>query len=387
MIQCVGRLISQYSEKSFFMPSKKIAILTEAFSNGNGVARILLNLMKGFVDRGYSVDLLYFSTGGPFEQFIPEGVRIIDLGNHVRIRTSIKKTMQYLRQEKPAVLYCANSDSGFEGVVAKLLAMSRTPVMISIPSVETMERPAYMTDKDKLYLKLKRIACPLASKVIPVSHGVAGDTMKHLGIPKQKIQVIYNPVVTETLKENMQKPAEHKWLQNKTLPVVLAVGRLDAVKSYDVLIRAFKNVISQVEARLIILGEGDQRDMLASLVQELDLTDFVDMPGFTGNPYAYMKNADLLALSSKNEGLPTVIIEAMACGCPVVSTDCPVGPSEILQNGEYGTLVPVGDSEALGQAMIEALQQDHDIRKLQQRAEYFSEDKIIDEYLELFQLK
>lgn len=369
------------------MSDKRIAILTEAFDNGNGVARILLNLMKGFIDHGYTVDLIHFTTGGPFEQFIPEEVNIIDLGKRIRIRKSIEGVSQYLKQTKPAVLYCSDSDRGLEGVVAKLLAFSSTPVMISIPSMESQERPAYMTKKDKWHLRLKRLLCRFATKIVPVSQGVADEVMTDLMLPSRKVQVVYNPVVTEQVRHDMQKPADHKWLQEKSVPVILAVGRLHPVKDYATLIRAFKQVISQCPARLIILGEGPDREKLTSLIQELDLAECVDLPGFTDNPYAYMKQADLFALSSKSEGLPTVIIEAMACGCPIVSTNCPGGLNEILQNGEYGTLVPIGDAEALGHAIIEGLQQKNDMSKLEKRAEDFSEDKIIDEYIELFQLQ
>jgi len=368
------------------MSQKRIAIYTEAFDSGNGVARILLNLMKGFVDRGYSVDLLHYADDGPFEQFIPESVRIFDLGKQIRVRIGVRALTHYLKKEKPMVLYCSDSDRGFEGLMAKLLSLSRTSVIIGIHSRESMERSPHLNDKDKFYLRLKHIICPLAYKTIAVSHGLVDEIIKDISVPKRKIEVIYNPVVTESLKQDMQKPVEHKWLQNKTLPVVLAVGRFDPVKDYSVLLHAFKHVVSQVETRLLILGEGRERPLLTSLIEELGIEDYVDMPGFTTNPYPYMKNADLFVLSSKSEGLPTVIIEAMICGCPVVSTDCVAGPSEILQNGEYGTLVPVGDSIALGQAIVEALQKEHDISKLQKRAEEFSEDKIVDDYLEQFRL-
>lgn len=369
------------------MSNKRIAILTEAFNNANGVARIMINLMQGFVDRGYSVDLVHFATGGPFEQFIPEEVNIIDLGKQIRIRKSIEGVSQYLRQTKPSVLYCSDSDRGVEAIIAKTLAMSSTPVVISIPSMESQERPAFMTKKDKWHLRLKRLLCRFATKIVPVSQGVADEVTTDLMLPKRKVQVVYNPVINEQLRQDMQKSADHPWLQEKTIPVILAAGRLHAVKDYGTLLHALKHVVEQCPARLIILGEGPEREKLEELIQELELENCVDLPGFTDNPYAYMKQADVFALSSKLEGLPTVIIEAMACGCPIVSTNCPGGLNEILKNGDYGTLVPVGDYQALGQAIVAALGKEHDLGKLKKRAEDFSEDKIINEYLELFQLK
>lgn len=371
------------------MPKQRIAIFAY-FMQGGGLERVLLNLMQGFVDRGYAVDLLLSIGEGPFMELIPDSVRVFYVGTP-RIRSSFTPIIQYLRQERPHVLYCAESDRGFEGVVAGLLSFTRIPVMIGMHTIEASERPERMGDRDKRYLQIKRLICPLASKVIPVSHGLIEEIEEDFRIPKRKMHVIYNPVVTEQLKQDMQEPVEHPWLQEKSVPVVLAVGRLSHVKGFDVLIKAFKHVISQAEARLIILGEAafyesDEREKHESLVRELGLEDYVDLPGFADNPYAYMKNVDLFVSSSRYEGFGNVIVEAMACGCPVVSTDCPTGPTEILQNGEYGTLVPVDDPEALGQAIVEALKSEHDIGKLERRAADFSEDKIINEYLELFQL-
>jgi len=367
------------------MAKERIAIFARFLEDGGGLERVILNLIKGLVDRDYIVDLLLFSAEGPFMQFIPEDVHVIDFGSP-RILSTIPRLARYLRQEKPMVLYCAETDRGFAGVIAKFLAVSSTPIVIGIHIIESKHRQAKLDRKAKLLISVKRIISPFAKKFIPVSQGVADDIIKDLHISKEKIQVIYNPVVSEKLKQDMQKTADHHWLQEKTIPVVLAAGRLVDQKDFITLLHAFKDVISQYRAHLIIIGEGPQRPKLDSLIQELDLADYVDMPGFVNNPYAYMKNADLFVLSSKFEGFGNVLVEAMACGCPVVSTDCVAGPSEILQDGEYGPLVPVGNSEALGEAILNALQHDHDISKLQERAEDFSEDKIVDEYLELFHL-
>jgi glycosyltransferase involved in cell wall biosynthesis len=135
----------------------------------------------------------------------------------------------------------------------------------------------------------------------------------------------------------------------------LAVGRLGRVKDYPTLIRAFAKLRENREVRLVILGEGNERSRLESLVRELKLQDCVKMPGYVSNPFAYMARASLFALTSLREGLSNVLVEALYCGCPAVATDCPVGPREVLRGGEYGRLVPVGDDNALAQAMLESL--------------------------------
>jgi len=366
------------------MPKERIAIFARFLEDAGGLERAVVNFSRGSADLGYDIDLILFTAEGPFVEMIPDNVNVVDFKNP-RILMSITKLIRYLRQTKPDVIFCFNSDRGFAAVIANIIALTRIPVMIVIQNVESLERPANQSKKVGLLLKLKRNFCPLASKIILASHGLVDSTVEELHISREKIHVIYNPVVTEKLKQDMHQSISHQWLQEKSIPVILAAGRLEAQKDYVTLLHAFKYVVSQMETRLIIIGEGRQRQMLTNLVHELDLQDWVDMPGFVDNPYKYMKNADLFVLSSKFEGFGNVVAEAIACGCPVVSTNCISGPSEILQDGEYGTLVPIEDPEALGQAIIDALQQEHDIEKLQRRAEDFSENTIVNEYIKLFE--
>jgi glycosyltransferase involved in cell wall biosynthesis len=184
---------------------------------------------------------------------------------------------------------------------------------------------------------------------------VAGSLLQLSPIPIQKVRVIYNPVVSPELYEKADAPVEHPWFQPHQPPVVLAAGRLVALKGYDTLLRAFARVRQETPARLVILGEGPERPNLERLAAELGVAADVDMPGFDPNPFRYMKRAGVFVLSSRYEGLPNVLIQALACGCPVVSTDCPSGPSEILDGGRYGALVPVDDVEAMAGAIVRAL--------------------------------
>jgi glycosyltransferase involved in cell wall biosynthesis len=196
-----------------------------------------------------------------------------------------------------------------------------------------------------------RWSYPWADGIVAVSQGVADDLAQQIGIPRERIQVILNPIVTPELQRKAKAPLEHPWFSPGQPPVVLAVGRLHPQKDYPTLLEAFAQVRQARPARLLILGEGGERSRLEALIHQLGLEEDVSLPGFVENPFAYMSHASVFVLSSRWEGLPTVLIEALYCGAPLVATDCPSGPREILANGQYGRLVPVSDVRALAKAV------------------------------------
>jgi glycosyltransferase involved in cell wall biosynthesis len=190
-----------------------------------------------------------------------------------------------------------------------------------------------------------------ADRVIAVSQGVAEDTLRITGLPPERVTVVHNPVITPALYEQSRAPCGHPWIEEPDRPVVLAAGRLTRQKDFATLIRAFARVRDRRSCRLIVLGEGGLRGELERLAERLGVTPDLDMPGFTPNPYAFMRRAHLFVLSSAWEGSPNVLTEALALGTPVVATDCPSGPREILDGGRIAPLVPVGDHQALAAAM------------------------------------
>jgi glycosyltransferase involved in cell wall biosynthesis len=196
-----------------------------------------------------------------------------------------------------------------------------------------------------------------ADAIVAVSRGAADDFAATSGVPRNKMQVIFNPVVSDDLHRRAAETIDHPWFATGELPVVVAVGRLVIQKEFETLIRAFAEVRKSLPSRLMIIGEGPDRSKLESLTRELGLQDVVALPGTQNNPLPYMKHAALLAMSSRYEGLPLVPIEALAVGCPVVSTDCLTGPREILEEGKWGRLVPVGDVHALANAMLATLKE------------------------------
>jgi glycosyltransferase involved in cell wall biosynthesis len=230
---------------------------------------------------------------------------------------------------------------------------------------------------------LARWFYPWADAVVTVSNAAGEDLVQITEISPEKVQTIYNPVVTDDLKEKAAEPVEHPWFQPEAPPVILGAGRLERQKDFETLIRAFRHVRTDRPARLIILGRGSLKEQLQGLAQSLGVGDDVLLPGFVNNPFTYMARSSVFVLSSRFEGLPGVLIQAMATGCPVVSTDCPSGPREILIDGELGPLVPVGDVEGLARGILETLDDPPDSRFLKDEAERFSDTAAVEAYTQV----
>jgi glycosyltransferase involved in cell wall biosynthesis len=222
-----------------------------------------------------------------------------------------------------------------------------------------------------------------ADAAIGVSRGISEDLAQHTAIPKARIITIYNPTFTAESLHKAASPLEHPWLTPDSPPVILGAGRLTTQKDFPTLLRAFARIRKRCPARLVILGEGKSRPALIDLATDLGIVQEMMLPGFVDNPFAWMSRSAVFVLSSVWEGFPGVLIEAMACGCPVVSTDCPSGPAEILNGDEYGPLVSMGDDKALAEAVLNTLQEPLDPAKLRARAAEYSVDRALDRYLEV----
>jgi len=320
---------------------------------GGGAEHVMMDLARGFVGRGFQVDLVLASAQGAFLTQVPTGVRVIDLKAR-RTLTALLPLVGYLRRVRPTALLATLDHANLIALIAKALAVTRTRTVIreaNIPSRETTR-----SHKERLLLRLMRYLYPRADALIAVSQGVADDLVTTLGLNPSRVRVIYNPVVTDQLLQQASEPLIHPWFAKGQPPVILGAGRLVLQKDFATLIRAFAGVRRQAHVRLVILGEGELRSELEMLVRELGLQGDVALPGFVDNPFPFMARAAVFALSSAWEGLPNVLIQAMALGTPVVSTDCPSGPREILKGGEYGKLVAVGDDRALAEAIQRVLE-------------------------------
>ncbi|HLO14773.1 MAG TPA: glycosyltransferase [Anaerolineales bacterium] len=357
--------------------STHLAIFIPAL-NGGGAEQSMLKLADGFARRGYRVDLVLVHRAGPYLADVPDSVRLIVL-NSSRDLFSLMPLVRYLRRETPEVLL-SGLHTNIIALGAKRLARVPTRVVVSERNTLSQNVKHYSRDvRLRLVPHLVKWVYPWADAVVAVSNGVAADLARITGIPDQRIKVIYNPVVTLGLKRKAQEALEHPWFGSGTPPVVLAVGRLTPQKDFSTLITAFAQVRRVRPVRLLILGEGSERTKLESLVCDLGLEAEVSMPGFACNPYPYMRRASAFVLSSCWEGLPGVLIEAMYCGLPLVATDCPNGPREILDEGKYGRLVPVRDVNAIAQAIHDAL--DNKILPPPQEGwQRFEQEFIVDQY-------
>lgn len=333
--------------------SSRIAFFIGAFGGG-GVERITAALAHNFVKLGIKVDLVLDRGGSPHLWRMPSETRFIDL-KAPRLSMSLPALVRYLKQERPFALLAADHYMNEIALLARAIAGGSTKVVVAEHNQLSRAVQRSNNLRSRLTPTVTHFLYPWADGIVAVSEGVAKDLAHTASLPLDRIQTIYNPVITPEMLNSAEEPVEHSWFNSQDIPVVLGVGKLEAQKDFPTLIRAFAKVRQVRPARLVILGWGPDRPQLEALIQELGLQEDVDLPGYVQNPYAYMARSSVFVLSSAWEGLPTVLIEAMALGVPVISTDCESGPSEILAGGKYGYLTPVGDGNALANAILEVL--------------------------------
>ena len=362
------------------MPTQRIAFFLPTLAGG-GAERVALNLLEGMLERDVLLDLVVADTEGPYLEQVSAGVKLVNLGTG-RVMKAIPALARYLNEAKPVALLSHMNHANIAAILARDLARSKTK--LAIVEHNTLSSSKSNLRRSKFLPPIMRFLYPRADAIVGVSQGVATDLESQLGFQPGTVRVIYNPVVDRELLAKAAMPVAHPWFQAGNPPVFLAVGRLSQQKDFSNLIRAFAIVRQQQPARLIILGEGETRSELEAEIAALGIGEDVSLPGFVQNPYAYMSAATTFVLSSRWEGLPTVLIEAMACGCAIVSTDCPSGPDEILASGKYGLLVPIEDSQALAAAMLQTLDMSTDRSDSIDRGRYFSADRAVDAYLQLF---
>lgn len=339
-----------------FQSEPRVAFFAGSFGGG-GIERITAHLAHSFVKMGIKVDLLLNHPDSNHLHRMPPETRIIDLKAATLYR-SLPKLMNYLKQEHPSALLSADHYMNEIALLAKRFTGVSTRVVVSERNQLSQTVRNSKQLKGKLTPLFARLLYPWADGIVAVSQGVAKDLAVNASISPERIQTIYNPAMTSTILDDATKPLNHPWFAAGELPVILGVGKLEAQKDFPTLIRAFAKVRQAHPSRLVILGWGPDRPQLEALIQELELGADVDLPGYSENPSAYMAKSAVFVLSSAWEGFGNVLVEAMALGTPVVSTNCESGPAEILRGGEYGHLTRVGDSDAMASAILKVLSGD-----------------------------
>ena len=333
----------------------RLAVLA-SFSGSGGVERMLVNLICGFVAAGREVDLLLIRVESPHLVGLPASVNRIPLGTKHSL-LAIPALARYLRQARPRALLAAKDRAGRAAVLARALAGVDTRLVLRLGTNLSASLAGYSALRRAWrYWPIRRLY-PHLDRIVAVSAGVAADTATIARLPRGAITVIRNPVITPDLHQRAAAPCPHPWFQDEGTPVLLGAGRLQRQKDFPTLIRAFARVLEVRPCRLVIIGEGQERPALTALIGQLGLVDQVDLPGFQAQPLPFLARANLFVLSSAWEGSPNVLTEAMALGTPVVATNCPSGPAELLDGGRIAPLVPVGDPEALAAAILATLNQ------------------------------
>ena len=357
-----------------------IALFLPSLSGG-GAERVFVQLAGMFAARGLSIDLIVANSNGPWLSQLSKDVRLIDL-EKPKPSSAIWRLIKYLRRARPQALMSALTHANITLAIAYCLSGIPGRCVLS----ERASVVALAEEKSRWDYYLTKILCFVvyrwAHSVVAVSHAVAQELTENLKIPKDYISVIYNPIEQAKICALGRQPIKFPW--NDHFPVIIAIGRLHKQKNYRDLVRAFAQLQSVKPSRLVILGEGDERASLEQLINDLDVADKVWMPGFVDNPYAYLARSELMVLSSSWEGLPNVLLESLALNVPIVSTDCPSGPKEILGVGRYGKLVPIGDSTALTDAMKRSLDGEHPRFDLGEALSPYLPEIIVNQYLQLF---
>lgn len=358
----------------------RIALLF-ATSGHSGVDRVIGNLLPEFGRAETDFDLLRIRNHGPRLDRLPDNVRDYPLPAAHR-NTVLPSLVRYLHSECPAALLTASHRLNRAALQARWLA--RRPVRIAIRMGMTLEGQVEDLGprRGRRLLRSMRFWYPRADAVIAPSRALGDELRRHAGIDPERLHVIPNPILTPDFTALAEAPLADNWFEDGAPPVVLAAGSLEPRKDFVTLLRAFARLRNGRACRLVILGEGRERARLEALASELGIADDVRMPGYEPNPYRYMQRAAAFVLCSRREGSGAVLVEALACGTPVVATDCPVGPTEILRGGEIGPLVPVGDDTAVAAAINRVLVEPPDAAVLRAAADPFRSDLSAVRYLD-----
>ena len=362
----------------------KLTFFIQDFEGG-GAQHMFINTANEFAKRGYQVDLLVVNDSGPNKERVLSNVNIVNM-DKPRSLSALMPMARYYRHAKPDILLSAMTHSNVVAILARIMSFTNTTkLIVTERTFLSVHIQKTASTRDKTFSLATKIFYRFADKVIGISKGVAEDIRQLARLMPEKVGYIYNPVVTEQLRIDFEQDLPNTLKDHAQQKLIVTSGRLSFEKDQETLLRAFSILHKTHDAKLVFLGNGPLEEKLQKTAIELGVNEHVLFAGFVNNSLVYMKQADLFVMSSLLEGFCNTIVEALYCGLSVVSTDCPSGPREILKDGEFGHLTPVGDAAALASAMIAALERPSDAEKQKERALCFTVDTICDEYQKLFE--
>jgi glycosyltransferase involved in cell wall biosynthesis len=345
----------------------------------------MANLLGVIGERGIGVDLLRIRGHGPYLDPLPANARVVELGRS-HVNTSLWPLARYLRRERPAAMLTDKDRVNRTAIMANLLAGRRTRLIVRTGTTVSRDLPKKRWLERQVQRASMRWLYRLADGVVLPSQNARQDLLSVSGLPEGFVHAVPSPVITQAMRDQAAEPVPHPWFGPGRPPVILGVGELSGRKDFATLIRAFSRLRAHCEARLVILGEGNQRQTLQALARDLGVAEEVDLPGFVENPYPFMAGAGVFALASLYEGAPVVLMEALGLGTPVVATDCPSGPREIMREGSLGPLVPVGDDAAMAEGLLSMLREPPSRAALRNGVAPFEAEASADAYLSLLGL-
>mgnify|MGYP001226909582 FL=1 len=366
------------------MKKKKVMFFIYRMGSG-GAARTLLNILNHLDRQKFTPILVTLNFNGNYEPYLSSDIEFIKLKTK-RLRAAILPLARLIRQERPDILFSTIPVYNTVAILGKLLSFTKTKLIV--------REAALLGGSPRENATLRLFGClyRFASKVIALSQGVKENLVKRYRVKEEKIQVVYNPIDIDNIQqlaEHGEMPDEHREIFNNNSKIIVTAGRLVDEKDQKTLIKAFAKVQKRLDCELIILGEGEREYELKEIAKQLAVQHNVHFLGFQQNPYVYFKNADLFVLSSLREGFGHVLVESLAVGTPVVTTNCKPGAEEVLQNGEFGQITPVGDVDALADEIYASLQlgeleKKHIIQKGIERANDFAAPTIVRQYEAIF---
>jgi glycosyltransferase involved in cell wall biosynthesis len=357
----------------------RIALILSSLEVG-GTQRVMMHLAEGLLKEGFVIDIVAVRAQGPFLKIVPAEANLIDLGAK-RALSAIPALIQYLRKYHPEAILSGLTHINFAAIISRYFSGISTRLIVSERNNLSQKKIHKPKLWDRLIYAAVNLFYPFADAIITVSKDVADDLAQSAKLDPKKIIPIHNPIPVDEIRNFSTIKITHAWFSDTTAPLILAVGRLHQQKDYPTLIKAFNILRKRRPAHLMIIGEGKERQMIEKKIKNSPYSDDICLMGKIDNPFPYMAKAEVFVLSSEWEGFGNVLVEALACGATVVSTDCHSGPREILGNNKYGLLVPVGDSEALAKAIERSIVHPFPPRQGIARARDFSVEKAVMQYI------